>query len=270
MQCTLTWLGNAGFEFTLGRQILLVDPFLTRPPAGKVYFGRAAPDIQAIRARIHRCDGILITHAHFDHFMDTPEIARHTHAVIYGSENTCALAGLLGVPEGQARLVKAGERFTIGELRVEAIPAAHPWIPGYTRGQLNGRIHTPLRLREYRMDSCLSFRITWQGKRILVWSSTRTQGALPADLLICRAVSDQGWYRRMMEAARPRVVIPAHWDDMFRPLSEPVRAFFSPPRLAFPPVRRIDLGEFERKVLNACPGCRVLLPERFEEVKIEL
>ena len=126
----------------------------------------------------------------------------------------------------------------------------------------------PLRLRDYRMDSCLSFLISFHGRRILVWSSIGTENAEAADVLICRAVSGERWYARMMASVQPRLVIPSHWDDMFRPLSEPPRPYFSPPRLALPPLRRIDLGEFERKIKKAKPDCEVLLPERFREYPI--
>ncbi|MDP2964728.1 MAG: hypothetical protein Q8N39_01670 [Pelolinea sp.] len=115
------------------------------------------------------------------------------------------------------------------------------------------------------MDTCLSFLITFKGLRILVWSSTHTDHAEAADVLICRAVSGQRWYTEIMKNVQPRLVIPSHWDDMFRPFSEPSRPFFSPPNLALPPIQRIDLGEFEGKIKKASPGCEVLLPERFKE-----
>lgn len=266
----LRWLGNAGFEFKIGKQILLVDPFITRSAWKKMYFVRAAPDKDAIHEHIRACDHILISHAHFDHFMDVPEIARWSGAVIHGSNNTCELARVLGVPEAQRNHIHTHDHFSLGDIEIQVTPAAHPWIPGYTTGRLNGRIHSPLRLREYRMDECFSFLITYQDKRILVWSSTRTDGAEPADLLICRAVSGQRWYDRMMETVHPKVVIPSHWDDMFAPLSVPVKPFFSPPRLAWPPVKRIDLKEFERHVIKARAGCRVMVPERFREYEIEV
>lgn len=265
MSITLRWLGNAGFEFTPGGQVLLIDPFLTRPKRRNIYFGQVAPDTGAIATHVTRCDHILVSHAHFDHFMDAPEIARRTGAIIHGSRNTCALARALGVPAAQIKLIRSGDEFTLGDIAVRAIPAAHPWIPGYTSGKLADDVQEPLRLRDYRMDDCLSFLITYKETRILVWSSTRTAGALPADTLICRAVSGTRWYENMLRAVNPRLVIPSHWDDMFAPLSEPPRPFFSPPKLALPPLRRIDLGEFARKARLAKADCEALVPDRFRQ-----
>ena len=247
---------------------MLVDPFLTRPRQTQVFFGRAAVDRQVVNEHVKECSHLLISHAHFDHFMDVPEIGARTGAMVHGSANTCELARRLGIPENQTHQIGAKDEFVIDDINIKVIPAAHPWIPGYTQGQLKMELKPPLRLRDYRMDSCLSFLISFQGRRILVWSSFATANAEAADVLICRAVSGESWYARLMAGVQPRLAIPSHWDDMFRPLSEPPRPYFSPPRLALPPLRRIDLGEFERRVKKANPGCEVLLPERFKEYLI--
>ncbi len=265
MKFIFRWLGNAGYEFRLEKNILLVDPFLTRPRQEQIFFGRAGVDNEAIGAHVKECDHILVSHAHFDHFMDVPEIAACTGAIMHGSANTCVLAQKLGIPEAQFHRIYAGDEFEIDGIKVKAIPAQHPWIPGYTCGQIRKDLKIPPRLRDYRMDSCLSFLISIRGMRILVWSSTGTDYAEEADVLICRAVSDELWYARMMESVKPRLVIPSHWDDMFRPLSESTRPYFSPPRPVLPPIKRIDLGEFEHKVKKAKPDCEVLVPERFKE-----
>lgn len=262
MRATISWLGNAGFALTFGRTRLLIDPFFSRPPAARLFAGRVSPNTDALREHSTGCDAILISHAHFDHFMDVTEIALACGARLYASSNACAIARACGLPEGQITWLNAGDEFTVRRLRARVITARHPWIPGYTAGQLPADLNPPLRLRDYRMDECFSFFI--QGRpSVLVWSSTSTRGACRADVLICRAVAGAGWYRDMLETVRPALVIPSHWDDMFRPLSEPPAPFFAPLRAAFPPVGRIDLDEFRERITRARPGCRVLLPERF-------
>jgi len=264
MTISLRWLGNAGFDLRCGSTRILVDPFLTRPRAWQTYAGRVAPDEAAIRQYAETCQAILVSHAHFDHFMDVPAIAAKCGAEVVGSGNTCTLAGCLGVSPHRIHSVAAGDIFEVGCLQVEVLPARHPWIPGYGIGRLKSRLKQPLRLADYRMDACFSFLIRLKDHSVLVWSSTHTDDALPADILICRAVSGLGWYRDLLAQVRPGVVIPSHWEDMFRPLSEPLQPFFSPPRLAFPPFQRINLDHFAQAVQQARPGCRVLLPRRFE------
>ena len=110
----------------MGSTILLVDPFLTRPRQSQVYFGRVAVDRHAIKEHIKGCGHILVSHTHFDHFMDVPEIASSTSAVLHGSANTCELAQKLEIPEKQTHLINAGDKFSIGDIKIRVIPAAHP------------------------------------------------------------------------------------------------------------------------------------------------
>ena len=269
MTIFLRWLGNAGFEFKMDDLTVVVDPFLTRPKVRNLYFGRVAPDQAALRKYIPHCDHLLVTHAHFDHCMDVPEIALRTGATVHGSANTCAIMRIAGVPLNQIHGISAGDSFYIGNIRVSVLPATHPWLPGYYYARPKPAMRFPARLQDYRMDACYSYLLESQGRRMLIWSSTRSEGAPRADLLTCRAVSSQRWYEDLLEQVQPRVVIPQHWDDFFQPLSTYPRPFFGTPRLGLPPVRRIDLREFEKRVVKAYSNCRVLQPEIFKPYEID-
>lgn len=263
MSIQIRWLGNAGFEFHLGETTVIVDPFLTRPQYHQTYFGRVAPDEAALRKHIQHCDHILVTHAHFDHCMDAPEIALRTGARVHGSANTCRLMQAAGLPATQTHEITSGDNFDIADIHIRVLPAAHPWIPGYTFGSLKHELQFPLRLRDYRMDACFSYLLEYSSTRMLVWSSTRPEGAPRADLLTCRAVSSQGWYTTLLEQVQPGLVIPQHWDDTYQPLSDDPQPFFSAPRPGFPPIQRIHLDDFAARVKKAAPHSRVLLPKIF-------
>jgi len=264
----MSWLGNAGFLFDFGQTRLLIDPFLTRPSLAHLLFGRVSPNTAALREHDLTCDAILISHAHFDHCIDAPDIARSNGARLYGSSNTCDIARACGVPDHQTQRIQENEKFCVNELHIQSIPAHHPWLPGYTAGKLPARLKPPLHLRDYRMDECVSFFIQSRPS-VLVWSSTSTRGARQADMLICRAVAEASWYRELLGAVRPRLAIPSHWDDMFCPLSKTTRPFFAPPRAAFPPIGHINLEGFRSRVARAYPGCRVLLPQRFYKYTLQ-
>ena len=75
----LRYLGNAGWEITDGRTVVLVDPFVTqfarwtrhRAGAGDVPTATSTPaDTALIRQHITRADYIVITHGHSDHALD--------------------------------------------------------------------------------------------------------------------------------------------------------------------------------------------------------
>lgn len=255
-------------QLTINGCILLVDPFLTRPPMHNVLWGKPTSDAVLLAAKIPHADHILVTHAHYDHLMDVPEIAKRTGAMVLGSDNTCQLLQILGLPAHRLLTIHTGDEIKLPCADVRVVAGKHPFIPGYTPGRLKRTLRPPLHLNDYCMDDCFSFLVEAEDMKILIWSSISSQGALPADVLLLRAVAKERWYRIMLEQVHPRLVIPTHWDDQFRSLDQPIRPFLSPPTLGFPPIQRINLEEFTQKIHRVQPDCRVLIPHIFQMYKL--
>jgi L-ascorbate metabolism protein UlaG (beta-lactamase superfamily) len=258
------WLGIAGIELKVGGRVLVIDPFFTRPPLRWLWFGRVEPSHALIAEKITECNYVLVTHAHWDHVMDVPDVVRNTSAVALGSANTCQLLSVCGIPEGQMREVERGDIVELGSFRVEALPAEHMRTPGFTPGSLSSALQPPLRLRDYRMDKCFSFLIEVEGVRLLNWCSVRTEPASRAEVLFVGPEKSRGYYEALLSTVQPRLVIPVHWDDLFRPPSAPTRPFFKPPRWAFPPLQRMDMDGFRQMIESIVPEAQVFLPEVFE------
>ena len=72
----LTWLGTAGFRIKTGFTMILIDPYLSRNEIARPEQPLNPPDIDDR-------DLIFISHGHFDHIMDIPEIVSKTEAAIY-------------------------------------------------------------------------------------------------------------------------------------------------------------------------------------------
>jgi L-ascorbate metabolism protein UlaG (beta-lactamase superfamily) len=264
MELQMRWLGVAGFEFKSNGHTFLIDPFLTRPALKYVFSGRVKPDQEMLSKVIQSAEDILVTHAHYDHLMDVPETARRTGATVYGTPNVCQVLRAFELPEGQIKPLQANESIRLAYGNIVTIRARHPAIPGYLSGKVKKALTPPLRLRDYRMDTCLSFLMELPGIKLLIWSSTSSDDARPADVLFVRAVASQNWYEKILSAVRPRLVIPTHWDNLFQPLIKPMQTFWSLPRWGWPPLKRINLNDFEKNIHQVQPDCKVLIPQPFK------
>ena len=79
---TITYFGHSAIQIETGGTTLLFDPFIdgNSHAEGVVTVGDLSPDV------------ILITHAHYDHWGDTPAIAERTGAQIVGQWEVCEYA----------------------------------------------------------------------------------------------------------------------------------------------------------------------------------
>jgi L-ascorbate metabolism protein UlaG (beta-lactamase superfamily) len=261
------WLGVAGIELRLCGRVLLIDPFVSRPPFRRMWLGRVEPDHALIAETIPRCDVVLVTHAHWDHLMDVPEVAARGGAAVYGSPNTCALLRRLGVAPECVHSLADGDHVGLDEVgvEVEVVGAVHGKVLGRPifTGPLPSDLRPPLRLRDYRMDVDFSFLLRTATYRLLDWSSERAEPAVAADVLFVKPFGTRAYFERLLRLVQPRLVIPIHWDDLYRPLSKGLRPMIGPPRWSVPPFRRVDLADFQRMIWQVAPHARAFVPDLF-------
>jgi L-ascorbate metabolism protein UlaG (beta-lactamase superfamily) len=237
----VTFLGVATLLFDDGQSAVLTDGFFSRPSLPRVALGSIAPDRQRIQralatAGIERLDAVTAVHSHYDHVLDTPEVASRTGAVLVGGTSTANVGRGAGLPEGRIRVVGTGERLSIGTFTLTYIASAH-CPPDRYPGEITTPLAAPARASAYKCGEAWSILVEHaSGRTALVQGSAGyVDDALAgqhADVaylgvgqlgLLGDAYVEAYWTNTVRTVGAHRVVL-IHWDDFFRPLDHPLRA----------------------------------------------
>lgn len=231
----ITYLGTTGFLFESEVGSVLVDPYFSR-------FDRLALRVlglpidrdperiaEYLTALPTGIEYILVTHGHFDHLFDVPEVADRTGATVLLSRTSYFQAAAAGLPENQMEVLSPGGTFGQGDLRITAYLSDHSpqllglhWYEGY-------RIQHPSSLRRvwnWKSGGVYTFLIEFGGKK--VFFSAGNENELPPDCSVSVDLAVIGvpgkqsrtLFPRLVDCVDPKVIHPTHQDDFGRPLSE--------------------------------------------------
>lgn len=234
----VTFLGVSTLLFDDGDTAILIDGFFSRPGLLQTALMRIEPDKPRIveslrRAGVERVAAVFVVHSHYDHAMDAPEVARRSGALLVGSESTANVGRGGGLAEERIRVVRGGETLTFGRWRVTVIPSRH-FPHGMAMGEIGAPLRPPARAADYLEGGSFSVLLDNGERSFLVQGSA---GYLPGALRGRRAeivflgigglgsrddaYRDEYW-REVVASVGARRVIPIHWDDFSRPLTEPL------------------------------------------------
>lgn len=275
------FLGVAGFVFRHAGDLVMTAPMFSNPSLWKLIpFTELEADtarIDAFLPPVAEAAAILVGHAHYDHLMDVPYIAkRHApKAIVYGSEtmgHTIAAA----VPESRRKAVNAlaarpgrmgvwiyNEPRTVRWMAIEASHAPHIGrlnllqgtlrkdlrrLPRTAFGYLEGQTYAWLidfldeigavRLRIYYQDSA-------SGPPDGMLPEFPAESARRVDVAIVGVASFRNLDRhpeRLIRHLRARHYVFSHWDNFLLPPDAPVEV-----------LPGTDLVEFIRRAESALP-----------------
>ena len=220
-QVTLEYMGAAGWTISDGTTVILIDPYVSRivgppPPLTPPYsrlpgdtrpvYGwddTAVPDLAAIQTHASRADFILVTHTHYDHVLDVPQIALKTHCTVIGTESTENVLRAYGVPEQQLITVRGGEDYAFEGFSVRVIPSLHSSLDHkhyFSSETAPAGMKAPLTLRQMHPEGgTLAFLIRFHGYQILAFGGMNyiereIQGLEPDVVLVGAAPSRKEIY----------------------------------------------------------------------------
>lgn len=251
----LTWYGTAGFRFEVGGRLFLVDPYLSRNDA-------ARPALKIGLQDVTGAGELYLSHGHFDHAYDVPQIARQTGATVYCAEAAAGALYRQGVDGAQIVIARDGDTFDLGAYRAECFDSTHVKFDLLLLAATLPRALPSLGslwplLRDWPRGQVLAWRFTLaaEGGRVIQHLGSagctggelaRLRGMGAPDVLmvplqgnthICRIAA------RIVEQIRPRIVIPHHQDDFYPPISQAVdiTSFVEAVRAISPPPQVVQL-----------------------------
>lgn len=235
---TATFLGVSTLLISDGETHLMTDGFFSRPGLWQVLTSEIESDSDRISeglaaANVHDLDALIVLHSHYDHAMDAPEVAERTDAVLIGSESTANIARGWGMAPARMVVPQPGLPLSFGRFTVTLIESRH--LPhGMAEGEIEEPLVPPLRALDYREGTTYIVHIDHPaGSLVVVGSAGWVDGALDgysSDVLLLgvgglSAMTPEyrrTFYDETLGRLRPHRVMPIHYDDFTRPLSEPL------------------------------------------------
>lgn len=269
MQIKIRWLGVAGYELVISGKRILIDPYVTRFPYWRYMLGNVQPDPGLVEKYFHGGDAIFISHAHIDHILDAPEIAKKWQIPLYGSENSLQIARLHHVDESLLNLIKHGDDIKIGDFHLVVHSGKHLPMPFFLPGRLPSKSIGRMSARDYRMDACFCFEFRIRDYTILTDPGIGIPDITKVDVLFINPLLPEKAIEKQLIQLSPRVVIANHWDDFSAPLEKPILPQIRPTLRRLPSLR-FNIKRFTRLVDAAMPGVNVLNLPRLEQVDFDL
>jgi L-ascorbate metabolism protein UlaG (beta-lactamase superfamily) len=250
---TVRYTGTSTLLFSDGATAWMVDGWFSRFGPLKVARGQIGPDQDAITQglehnHVDRLAVVIPVHSHFDHAMDSPEVAKRTGATLLGSESTANIARGWGLDEDQIRIAVDRQPVRFGDFTITLIATRHFEFPNAAvaeRALSDPRIVEPLvppvSAFAYRLGQPYAIHVSHPRGRWLIQGSAGyvEDGLAGFDAeVVFLGIGGLGsqteeyreaYWRETVTTIGATRVIPIHWDSLTGPAEGP---FTGPVRAA--------------------------------------
>jgi L-ascorbate metabolism protein UlaG (beta-lactamase superfamily) len=249
---TVRFTGTSTLLFSDAETSWMVDGWFTRPGPLELVLGTIEPDLAAIdfglaRNHVDRLAVVIPVHSHYDHAMDSPEVARRTGALLLGSEATANIGRGWGLDESQIRVAIDRAPLRFGLFTITLIETRHFQFPdpemarrALEEPEINEPLVPPVSAFDYRVGKAYAIHVSHPRGRFLIQGSAGfVEGGLDgfeADTVFLGTGGlgtqtpqyRETYWRETVERMGASRVIPIHWDSLTGPIegefTGPVRA----------------------------------------------
>jgi L-ascorbate metabolism protein UlaG (beta-lactamase superfamily) len=239
---TVRYSGTSTLLFSDGETHWMVDGWFSRPGPLKTLLGKIEPNMADIdyglaANQVDRLAAVIPMHSHYDHAMDSPEVARRTGAVVIGSEATANISRGWGLPEAQIRVVDDADAVQLGDFAVTFIESRHFQFPDpdmvetmLTQYAIPQPLVPPVSAFDYKLGKAWVLQVEHPRGSFMVIGSA---GWVPGKLVdrevdvVFLGVGGLGsqtpqyreqYWAETIELTSPQRIVPIHWDSLTGPL----------------------------------------------------
>ena len=169
---------------------------------------------------------VLMTHAHWDHLADMPQIIAKTGTILYASATACNIMRALEVPEANLHEIRYGDHLELpGGVTVDVLESRHKGYADEAAGYAEPPTRESLASADnWRCGEVFAFLIHAEGRRILNAGSANfldTAKPIVCDEFFCGISRwEEGFPQLLQRNVRFSTLIPTHHDEFRKPLSE--------------------------------------------------
>ena len=244
---TVRFTGSTTLLFDDGETSWMTDGWFSRPTFIEIITQRVEPDLSAISRglkanEVDKLDAVIPLHSHYDHAMDSPEVARRTGAILYGSESTANIARGWGLDESRIKIFTNKKPIVLGDFIITPIESNHfqfvdPEIAktALDLPTIDSPLVPPAPVTNYRVGKTYVLHVEHPlGSFAIIGSAGFIEGGLrgfKADVLFLGVGSlgeqsveyRQKYWEETVGRLEPSTVIPIHYDSLLGEPRGPVR-----------------------------------------------